>query len=237
MLNSKPTHLVITCEHGGNQVPPKFASVFKNRKKELNSHRGYDPGALELAKELSETLGSPFFFSSTTRLLVDLNRSVRNRSLFSEFTSSLDAKTKKKILEYYYYPYRNDVENYIQQAIRGKQQVLHLSVHSFTPILSVQERRVDIGFLYDPRRRKEKEFCRLWRLAMQKKAPCPLLFRNNQPYRGRSDGLTTYLRSKHKENDYLGIELEVNQKYPLCHITLWNDLKRMIIDSLKIQQI
>ena len=33
----------------------------------------------------------------------------------------------------------------------------------------------------------------------------------NQPYKGSSDGLTTYLRNKFETSQYLGIELEVNQ--------------------------
>ncbi len=34
----------------------------------------------------------------------------------------------------------------------------------------------------------------------------------NYPYRGASDGLTTHLRKRFHVNEYLGIELEINQE-------------------------
>jgi hypothetical protein len=40
-----------------------------------------------------------------------------------------------------------------------------------------------------------------------------LVLRRNYPYRGTSDGLVTYLRRRHGDRAYAGVELEVNQKH------------------------
>jgi predicted N-formylglutamate amidohydrolase len=39
----------------------------------------------------------------------------------------------------------------------SKKPVLHLSIHSFTPIWSGVERKVDIGILFDPDNKSEAE--------------------------------------------------------------------------------
>lgn len=35
----------------------------------------------------------------------------------------------------------------------------------------------------------------------------------NFPYQGTNDALTTYLRSEFDQSEYIGIEVELNQKY------------------------
>ena len=40
-----------------------------------------------------------------------------------------------------------------------------------------------------------------------------LVIKFNEPYKGTDDGFTTYLRTKFSDDEYLGIEIEVNQKY------------------------
>ena len=44
---------LVTCEHGGNDIPPRYAPLFRGRRALLASHRGYDPGALVTARALA----------------------------------------------------------------------------------------------------------------------------------------------------------------------------------------
>jgi hypothetical protein len=37
--------------------------------------------------------------------------------------------------------------------------------------------------------------------------------RFNDPYKGTDDGFTTWLRKKYNDSEYIGIEIEVNQKF------------------------
>ena len=46
--------LLVTCEHGGNRVPKEYRRLFAGWEPVLASHRGYDPGALTLARELAD---------------------------------------------------------------------------------------------------------------------------------------------------------------------------------------
>src|SRR5689334_17093692 len=68
--------ILITCEHGGNRIPPKYRALFRNARALLDSHRGYDAGALAMARDLAAALQAPLISSTVSRLLVDLNRSV-----------------------------------------------------------------------------------------------------------------------------------------------------------------
>ena len=37
---------LFTCEHGGNRIPAPYRRLFRGQRALLDSHRGYDPGAL-----------------------------------------------------------------------------------------------------------------------------------------------------------------------------------------------
>ncbi|HZI25413.1 MAG TPA: N-formylglutamate amidohydrolase, partial [Chryseolinea sp.] len=84
--------------------------------------------------------------------------------------------------------------------------------HTFTPVLNNQIRTVDIGILFDPNRKAESEFCRKLFDGLEQSLPY-LSIKLNEPYKGTDDGFTTYLRTKFYDDEYLGIEIEVNQKY------------------------
>lgn len=203
--------ILFSCEHGGNQLPAGFIRLFDRNRAILKTHRGLDIGALGIAQILSTRLHAPLFYSKTSRLLVDLNRSSHHRDLFSKFTRDCDLRTKQEILQEHYYPYRQSLEDWIQKANNAGSTVLHLSIHTFTPKLDGIPRNADIGLLYDPSRLREREFCdRLKLLLIQ--SGSGLIVRRNYPYRGTADGLTTYFRKTFRENQYLGIEIEINQK-------------------------
>lgn len=227
-------HLVLTCEHGGNKVPATYAPLFEGHMQLLASHRGYDIGAKELFEEL-KSLAHASFFADTTRLLVELNRSLHHKDLFSSITKALAAPEKQQILQEHYHPYRAAVQGQIQDCIRAGAQVLHLSVHTFTPVLEGEKRHADVGLLYDPKRSSEKDFCQHWKQQLNQLEPS-LHVRRNYPYQGISDGFPTYLRRKFPEQHYLGIELEINQKYPLKNKLQWKQLKRIVKASLEEAQ-
>jgi predicted N-formylglutamate amidohydrolase len=89
--------------------------------------------------------------------------------------------------------------------------VLHVGVHSFTPVLRGHVRPMDVAFLYDPARALEAAIVQAWKAALRRHAP-ELVVRRNAPYRGVDDGLTRALRGRFPARDYAGIELEVNQR-------------------------
>jgi len=147
-----------------------------------------------------------------SRLLIDLNRSPGHRELFSEFMARASTKERDAIFCRFYLPHRRRVEEKVARHLQGGAKVLHLAIHSFTPVLNGATRQADIGLLYDPRSKLEREFCRRWRRELRKEAPW-LRVRYNYPYRGRADGLGTYLRRRMGAKGCLAVELEVNQRH------------------------
>ncbi len=227
--------LVVSCEHGGNRLPAEFRTLFRKHLSVLETHRGYDIGALDLARKISAGLSAQLFYSTTTRLLVDLNRSPHHPRLFSEFAKNCDRETKKQILQKYYYPYRQQLEAAIRQLIKAGGPVLHLSIHSFTPRLQGRTRHADIGLLYDPSRRTELAFCEHLQHLLKQSVPESVI-RRNYPYRGNADGLTTHFRKVFKNRDYQGVEIEVNQKLVVAGNSPLPKLLEAICNAVPVAQ-
>ena len=224
--------LILSCEHATNHLPDQYRSLFTEALDQLNTHQGYDPGALDFACLLAARLSAPLFAGSVSRLLVDLNRSRANYRLPPiPPRKDLPFVVKQEILARYYLPYRYQIEEAIEDNLRKEKTVLHLSIHSFTPVLDGVQRTADVGFLYDPSRTKEKEFCGKWRAALAARDGRWRL-RRNYPYRGTSDGFVTALRKKFPAQRYLGIELEINQIYPLARKEDWLRLQHQLLESL-----
>ena len=225
------TTFIISCEHGGNTVPPAYASLFLGYQSLLQTHRGWDIGALALAQEMAAAMSAPLFAATTTRLLIDLNRSIGHRQLFSEVTRSLPLATRQKIAMLHYRPHRDAVESEVARCIATGQRVIHVASHSFTPELRGVVRRADVSFLYDPRRAGEGPFALQWLTAFGRLRP-DLKLRRNYPYEGKADGLTTMLRKRHGVHQYVGMELEVNQQFAIAGGAAWTALRADITRAL-----
>lgn len=217
--------VLVTCEHLDNKIPDGFQHVFEGNETVLETHRGYDIGAKNLFEALAPVADASFSYP-WTRLLIEPNRSLHHRDLYSKFSKKLSANGREKLVKIFYLPYRNEVEDWIRA--QKHEQVLHVSVHSFTPVLDGEKRKADIGLLYDPQRKGERAFALTW--ARELAGTRQYKVRKNYPYLGKADGFTTYLRKQFKEN-YAGIELEVNQQIagePACTEWIREAFKRSI---------
>lgn len=227
---------LITCEHGGNQIPAPYRSPFRGRRALLNSHRGYDPGALVMARALATAFRAPLVTSTVSRLLIDLNRSIGHPQLFSAVSRALPATVREQIIERHYHPYRTRVERLVSQSVSRGHRVIHISSHSFTPKLNDKMRRADAGLLYHPGRQGETELCARWKATLTAFAP-QFRVRRNYPYAGKGDGLTSHLRLRFPPSAYVGIELEVNQGIVFAASRRWVALRRALIDSLRAARV
>jgi predicted N-formylglutamate amidohydrolase len=202
--------MILSCEHATAAVPGPYGDLFAGAPHILETHRGYDIGALEVTKAVEE-LAEGAFYGGCSRLLIDLNRSLYHPRLFSEFSHGLPEAEKEAIIARWYTPFRDAALQAVKKVLTSRNPLLHLSVHSFTPELDGVMRTNDIGILYDPQRLGEKDLAR--RLGQAILATDPgLSVRMNTPYHGTSDGHTTALRRHLKDEAYLGIELEINQR-------------------------
>lgn len=204
--------LVFTCEHAGNKIPEPFIEMISIPEEVLQSHRGWDPGAMEVATFLSNEFAAPLFSTDVSRLLIEANRSFGSPQLFSEFTRGLPDAIKTRLVEEYWKPYRSRVESFGHSLVAQGYRLVHYSIHSFTPIWNGEVRQVDVGLLYDDERELEAAHCSHLEQVIKNIKP-DLKVIHNEPYSGKADGLTTYLRTRFQSRDYLGIEIEINQKF------------------------
>lgn len=165
-----------------------------------------------------------------SRLLIELNRSIGHPQLYSTATRGASASVRAQIVGEYYLPYRIRVERLVRQAVSHGRRVIHISTHSFTPVLNGKRRNADVGLLYNPSRQGEVNLCAHWKSALVARAP-ELRVRRNYPYAGNGDGLTSHLRSTFLRNAYIGIELEVNQRIVFDAGRQWTALRRALIES------
>ncbi len=231
-LHPQARAFLVTCEHGGYRIPAAYRHFFTNAQNIVASHRGHDVGALQLARRLATALDAPLIANTVTRLLIDLNRSLHHPQLYSEWTRKAAPPIRRDIMTRYYLRYRNQAETCIAQAISQNKQVIHLSCHSFTPVFDRVERRADIGLLYDPARIRETILCRAWQAQLAHRIP-DLQVRRNYPYRGTADGFVTYLRRRFSASDYLGIELEINQRHITNAASEWRSLQKTVVTTLR----
>lgn len=204
-MESDDFKLMITCEHASNALPAS-AKALGMTAEILDTHRGYDIGALQVYKALVKEFKPDFYCSGKySRLFIDLNRSLKNNK-----TATPEAKA-------YYKKYREPVEEFAISHVKAGEQVLHLAIHSFTPELNGIVRNADIGILYDPRIPLEHAFADIIIEEIHSKSP-ELKVRKNYPYQGKTDGLCTSIRKNvhdfknHKFANYAGFEIEINQK-------------------------
>jgi predicted N-formylglutamate amidohydrolase len=227
------TAFLITCEHAGKRVPPAYRELFKGQDALLDTHRGWDPGALTLAREMARAFDAPLFHTETTRLLIDNNRSIGSPELYSEFTKPLPAAARREIVARHYTPHREPILAWVRDTLAAGKRVVHIASHSFTPELNGVVRTADVGFLYDPRRHAEAALCDRWIAALRQARP-DLRLRRNYPYLGNSDGLCFRLRKLHGGEVYAGIELEVNQAFVRAGGRPWPKIRAALIESMRV---
>jgi hypothetical protein len=87
--------------------------------------------------------------------------------------------------------------------------------------------------LYDPGRPGEVAFATAWIDALRAADPA-LRLRRNYPYIGKSDGVAQVLRRVHPADRYVGIELEVNQRYVEAGGAEWPQIRRTLVETLAV---
>ena len=247
-LGGKKTVFVVSCEHAGNEIPKEYQKYFKPYQKLLETHNSLDLGAKKLAQKIAGAFDAPLFLNTISRLLIDVDCSLHNKpylffapsdagseektNQFKESFKDFPETEKELIIKNIYEKHRHNLEKQINGEIKKGRGIFHLMVHSFTPIYKGEERNADLGLLYNPSLPDEAEFCQKWQKILTELDP-NLKVRLNYPYTGAEDGLTTNLRRQFDEK-YLGVEIEVNQKWPLGKKKEWRKLQKIIVKSLKI---
>lgn len=206
----RPTILLLSCEHGSNTVPKKYADLFQNKQLILKTPHAYDLSASHIAKHLHKTLHCDLVQATVTRLLIDVNHGLHHPRCFSKFTKKLPDQEKTKLIKTYYEPFHHSLQQKIAAHIAQGQQVLHLSIYTFAPILKGMFLNTAIGLLYNAHHHGEKEVARILHGLVQQRTPTYKI-RHNYPFLGTHDYVLKSFRNQFSEKEYLGIKLGINQ--------------------------
>jgi len=202
--------LLITNEHGGNQVPEEYSFLFVDNEHVLQSPKAFDIGSREIYDALAPH-AEDAYGCTTTRLLVDLNRSSSNPRVFSSFSKKLSQPEREAVLKNHYQPYRREVVTTVEKNRACGEGTFHISIHTFHVLGKNEVSEVDISLLYDPKKVLEHRAAVLLKKELLKHSP-KLKIRFNFPVTGATDGLPPFLRKTFPET-YAGIELLLNQKW------------------------
>lgn len=205
---------VVSCEHASARVPDEV-DLGLSRVDQL-THHAWDPGAQTLAAPIANGLGCGLLAGNVSRLVVDLNRTEENPEVVPAVSfglpvpgnQDLDPAERERRLATYHRPYRAAVRGAVDGARRLTGRCLHLSIHSFVPILNGRRRDLEVGVLFDPDRSWEAEVAGALLEALRQAGWDA---RANQPYVGTDDGLTTSFRPCFPAETYAGIEIEASQ--------------------------
>ena len=211
---ARPVRLILSCEHASNAVPDGLDLGV--RPEVLDSHIGWDPGAVDAARRLQARFDTTLFAGEVSRLVVDLNRAPERPACVPERAfgvdvpgnAGLDGAARANRIARYHRPFRAKVSGAVRGLVGQRARCLHLSIHTFTPQLESEVRPYAAGILFDP--------SRPWEVAVAERLLAALGeagvdARPNLPYAGTDDGTTTWLRTRFEDADYAGIEVELSQ--------------------------
>jgi predicted N-formylglutamate amidohydrolase len=193
-------NIIITCEHGGNQIPIRYRSLFDENV--LQQPTAWDEGALDLALSLAEELDVPCFAHQTSRLLVDVNLSLGNKALFTLNTTLLGDADRQNILERYYFPYRLRLENTIAMSDKA---LVHISLHT-TP-----EQQTDITLIFNSKRTLENE-CAILLIDALNNSSNSFRVSTRDVANTLEDSFVQYLRTRFDDEAYAGLILIVHPR-------------------------
>ena len=179
--------VVLVCEHASFYIPAEFNSLGLQAPA-LQSHIAWDPGAMVMAKRLSNLLDAKLVYSTVSRLVYDCNRPTSAVDAIPEISEAtvipgnqnLDEDARQDRVNRFYRPF----EAKLASVLSDKTSPVLVTIHSFTPRYLGNERTVELGILHDSDTRLADNLLAVaggFQIA------------RNQPY-GPEDGVTHTLR-------------------------------------------
>lgn len=181
---------VLICEHASNFIPEEYENLGLSED-QLTSHIAWDPGALDVARQISVILDSPLIATQVSRLVYDCNRVWGAQSATPDISDGIPIPGNAGISEdeirvrkdRYYSPFHDTLNDTITKKLDGDPDCAIVTIHSFTPIHGGIRRDLELGVLHDADNRLADAI-----LAIADDEG-DLITRRNAPY-GPEDGVT-----------------------------------------------
>lgn len=197
---------LLVCEHASCFIPEEYAGLGLDPQA-LASHIAWDPGAIEVATEMSALLDAPLVAQGVSRLLYDCNRPPHEPSSVPAVSEvyripgneELSDQQKRERAERFYLPFRAALAAEIDAR---PQPPVIVTVHSFTPVYHGTRREVEIGILHDADTRLADA------MLAEAGEDCGFVVRRNEPY-GPQDGVTHTLREHALPRGLANVMIEI----------------------------
>ena len=154
--------LFLTCDHAGRRIPRALGDLGV-AETDLRRHIGWDIGALETARILSDRTDATLVFQRYSRLVIDCNRSQEVPSAFVEVSDGtlvpgnrdLSPGHRAARVTEIFEPYHAAIARLLDARKAAGQPTLLVAMHSFTPLLGANPmpRPWEIGILFNRDRR------------------------------------------------------------------------------------
>jgi predicted N-formylglutamate amidohydrolase len=148
--------VVLVCEHASNHIPEAWSNLGLTAD-QRQAHIAWDPGALGLARGLSERLDATLIHAPVSRLVYDLNRApdmpgaMPARSEIHDIpgNAAISAADRLARTQAVYLPWSSGLHGLIASRIALGRRPVVITVHSFTPIYHGRPRTVEFGIIHD----------------------------------------------------------------------------------------
>ena len=203
--------VLLVCDHASNRFPRSLGTMgldYLNRV----SHIALDIGANAVAETLADNLGATAVLCQYSRLIVDCNRELIDDSAFLECSAGVDVPGNNNLQESekeiraseIYWPYHNAIKDQIVRLKRLGIDPVVISIHSFTPVINGNDRKWEIGVLWDKDPITAEIF--LTRLG-----EAGYLVGDNEPYSGKDpEDFTIDYHAESIGLPHVGIEISQN---------------------------
>jgi len=201
---------LLVCDHAGRAVPGSLGNMGVSDA-DWQRHIAWDIGALGLCERLAPLLDAMCITQVYSRLVIDCNRtpghptSIAPRSDGTEIVANqgLSAADKQARVDAIFTPYHQAIAAEIDRRVARSQQVVLISMHSFTPVMAGFARPWKVGLLYN-------RDARLARACAGILTDAGYLVGDNEPYQLSDD--SDYSVPVHAEQRGLPyVELEIRQ--------------------------
>ena len=150
------SRFLILCDHASNHFPPEYGFLGLSPA-ERETHIAWDPGALGVARHLSDRLNAPLVYSTISRLVIDCNRALDAPDLIatiSETTripgiANLTANERQRRIDTIHATFHSAVDSVLDARTAEGRATAVIGMHTFTPIYRGVSRPWDVSLIFD----------------------------------------------------------------------------------------
>ena len=203
--------VLLVCDHASNRFPRSLGTMGLDYLDRV-SHVALDIGASAVAEALADNLGATTVLCQYSRLIVDCNRNLIDESAFLNYgdgveipgNHSLQNHEKERRASEIYWPYHNAIKDQIVRLKKYGIKPVVISIHSFTPVINGEDRKWEIGVLWD----KDSVTAEIF---LTRLVEAGYLVGDNEPYSGKDpEDFTIDYHAESTGLPHVGIEISQN---------------------------